>query len=63
MYITFDREQTDLLHEMLEKQLSQLRVESARTDGHDFREMLHRRERIIESMLAKLDAGSPANTF
>ncbi|HSD89139.1 MAG TPA: hypothetical protein VLB44_16535 [Kofleriaceae bacterium] len=54
MYISLDREQTDLLQEMLEKQLAQLRVESARTDTHDYREMLHRRERLIESMLAKM---------
>ena len=34
--------------------LAQLRVESARTDAHDFREALHRRERIVEGLLLEL---------
>lgn len=55
MQVNLDTEQTQVLREMLENTLTQLRVESARADSHDFREMLHHREEIVESMLTKLN--------
>jgi hypothetical protein len=55
MQVSLDTEQTQVLREMLENTLTQLRVESARADSHDFREMLHHREEIVESMLTKLN--------
>jgi hypothetical protein len=54
MQVNLDTEQTQVLREMLENTLTQLRVESARADSHDFREMLHHREEVVESMLTKL---------
>jgi hypothetical protein len=54
MQVNLDTEQTQVLREMLENTLTQLRVESARADSHDFREMLHHRERVVEKVLNKL---------
>jgi hypothetical protein len=54
MYVAFDHEQVSTLRELLEAQLKQLRTESARADSHDYREMLHRRERVVEQVLSKL---------
>ena len=55
MQVSLDIEQAQVLREMLENTLTQLRVESARADSHDFREMLHHREEVVESMLTKLN--------
>jgi hypothetical protein len=54
MLVTLDGDQTEVLREILEQQLRVLRVESARSDTHDYREKLHRRERIVEAMLDQL---------
>ncbi|HEX3760199.1 MAG TPA: hypothetical protein VHW23_15890 [Kofleriaceae bacterium] len=54
MTLTIDREQSQVLREILEGTVTQLRVESARADSHDFREILHRRERIVSAVLAQL---------
>ena len=53
--MTLDRDQTQVLREVLQSALKELRIESARADTHDFRERLHARERIIESVLARID--------
>lgn len=58
MMLNIDREQAEVLGEILERTLTQLRVESARTDAHDFREMLHRRERAVEGLLGQLSSQS-----
>jgi hypothetical protein len=54
MYVSFDHEQVDILRSTLQHALTELRVESARTDSIDFRHMLHHREHVLESMLAKI---------
>ncbi len=54
MTLTIDREQSQVLREILEGALTQLRVESARADSHDFREILHRRERVVTAVLERL---------
>lgn len=54
MQVNLDIEQAQVLREMLENTLTQLRVESARADSHDFREMLHHRENVVEAMLTQL---------
>jgi hypothetical protein len=54
MYMSLDRDQVQVLREILQASLTQLRFESARADSHDFRQALHRRERVVESMLALL---------
>ena len=54
MQVNLDTEQAQVLQEMLENTLTQLRVESARADSHDFRKMLHHREEGVEKLLTKL---------
>jgi hypothetical protein len=54
MVLTLDQEQSQLLREMLQAAVTQLRLESARADSHDFREILHRREQIVTALLAQL---------
>ncbi len=58
MQVTLDRDQTEILREILETSLKELRVESARADSHDYREKLHRREHIVEELLAQLSSSS-----
>jgi hypothetical protein len=54
MTITVDGEQTQILRDILEGTLIQLRIESARADMHDFRELLHHRERAVEKLLDQI---------
>jgi hypothetical protein len=54
MYMSLDGDQARVIQEILQAALHELRVESARADTHDFREALHRREQIVESVLAQL---------
>ncbi|HET7501263.1 MAG TPA: hypothetical protein VFK02_09685 [Kofleriaceae bacterium] len=62
MMLSLDRDQADVLRDVLQTALTQLRIESARADAHDYREMIHRRERIIEGLLGQVVAGSTAST-
>jgi hypothetical protein len=63
MQVSLEPTQIDLLVEILTTTVNQLRIESSRTDGHAFRDLLHERERMVESILAKLatEARSPAS--
>jgi hypothetical protein len=54
MTVTFDRETAQVLREILESALRELRFESARADIHAFREKLHKRERVVEKILGLL---------
>jgi len=54
MYVSFDHEQLELVRETLQHALTELRVESARTDSTRYREMLHHREDVLRSALAKI---------
>jgi hypothetical protein len=54
MQIVVDRQQAQVLRELLESSLHQLRVESARADSHDFRAALHAREHVVEGLLAQI---------
>ncbi len=59
MMFQIDPTQAEILGEILQSALTQLRLESARADTHDFRAALHARERVVEALLAKL--GGPEN--
>jgi hypothetical protein len=59
MYVSFNPEQVDLVRQVLQHALTELRVESARADAHAFREMLHHREDVVEAVLAKLSETVP----
>ena len=60
MYVALDIQQTEVLREVVERSLKELRIESAHTDSREFRDMLHRRERILEQLLSKLAVEPPA---
>ena len=60
MFVSLDHQQAVFLRELLEGNLKELRIESARADSHDFREMLHHREAIVEQLLSKLSEESHA---
>jgi hypothetical protein len=59
MQLMLDSDQTEIVREILDSALIELRFESARTDAHDYREKLHRRERAVEAVLDQL--GGPDN--
>jgi len=59
MQLMLDSDQTEIIREILDSALTELRFESARTDTHDYREKLHRRERAVEAVLDQL--GGPDN--
>ena len=50
----------DLLRELLESEIPELRDEIWHTDDHDFRESLKQRQKLIESLLAKVREAGPA---
>ncbi|MGE0869538.1 MAG: hypothetical protein AB7P03_13305 [Kofleriaceae bacterium] len=52
--LAVDPSEAQVLREILSSTLTQLRIESARTDAHEMRADLHERERIVEALLAKL---------
>jgi hypothetical protein len=56
MQLSLEHDQVAVLREILTSAVTQLRIESSRTDTHDFRELLHQRERLVEAILAKLAA-------
>jgi hypothetical protein len=56
MTLILDQEQTQVLRELLESARRELDLEIARTDTHDFREMLLRRVAVVEAMLRQLEA-------
>ncbi len=54
MKISLDPEQAQVVREILEGTLIQLRIESARADASDFRTLLQQRERLVARTLAQL---------
>ena len=54
MMLDLDHSQADVVREILEAQLKQLRFESAHADARAFREQLHQREQVVEAVLRKL---------
>lgn len=54
MNVSFDSEQVQVIRDTLQHALTELRVESARTDSTRYRQMLHDREHVLEAVLAKL---------
>ncbi len=61
MQVALDELQAETLRELLQSSLKTLRTESARADSHEFREMLHRRERVIEEVLNQLEQTEPVS--
>jgi hypothetical protein len=59
MYVALDTTQAEVLRELLESSLKQLQTETAHADSREFRDMLHRRERVVEQLLSKLSVLGP----
>jgi hypothetical protein len=54
MKLTLQGDQIEVIREILESAVIELRLESARADSHDYRERLHDRERAVEGVLDQL---------
>ncbi len=59
--IDLTQEEQTTLRDILESALSDLRMEIADTDNHDFKEMLKRRKGILEKTIAALSAPAGEN--
>lgn len=64
MQLNLTPDEASELRELLASALSDLRMEIARTDTHDFRERLHHREELLKRVLdaletSDMDAGAP----
>ncbi|HEX7089409.1 MAG TPA: hypothetical protein VF192_04695 [Longimicrobiales bacterium] len=53
--LELDREQAEMLREMLESYLGDLRMEISQTDQMDFREDLKKREALLKELIARLE--------
>ncbi len=54
IHLDFSTDEVKILASVLESYLSELRVEIADTDSHDFREMLKERKVVLEKTLETL---------
>jgi hypothetical protein len=54
IHLDFSTDEVKILASVLESYLSELRMEIADTDNHDFREMLKERKAVLEKTLAML---------
>ena len=52
--LELDRQQAEMLREMLESYLGDLRMEISQTDQMDFREDLKKREALLKDLIARL---------
>lgn len=58
--LSLNEEEHELLIDVLRQTISDLRMEIADTDSHDFRMALHRREDLLKQLLARLVADTAA---
>jgi hypothetical protein len=56
MPIELSRDDKDLLVGLLEKEFDELRTEIHHTQGHDFKESLKAREKLVQALLGRLRA-------
>lgn len=52
--ITLNDEERNLLAEVLQETISELRMEIADTDSHDYRAQLHKREDMLKAMVKRI---------
>ena len=58
--LNLDEEEASILADVLENDLSDLRMEIAHTDSFDFRKMLKRRKAVLMKAVESLAAPAPA---
>jgi len=63
MEIMLNASETELLLEILDEHQHQLLRQIAKTEHHEFKEVLRRKEKAIESMLSKLKYLPPAEVI
>ena len=56
MQLTLTSEEAKVLHEILTTHLAALRVEIGRSDHREYRDMLRRRNDVMEHIVAQLQA-------
>ena len=54
-HLEFTNEELSTFRELLEGDLKELQIQESRTDSHDFRMMLKRKEQILDKVLANLE--------
>ncbi len=54
--LTLNDEERNLLEEVLKETISELRMEIADTDSHDYRAQLHKREDMLKAMVKDIGA-------
>lgn len=59
MEVNFTFEENELLLQILEERLREFQKEICRTDHHDFKLVLRKKEKLLESVLNKLRAMQP----
>jgi hypothetical protein len=52
--LTLNQEERDLLAEVLHETISELRMEIADTDSHDYRAQLHKREDMLKALANRM---------
>lgn len=57
--LTLNDEERDLLAEVLQETISELRMEIADTDSHDYRAQLHKREDLLKAMVKRVSTEAP----
>jgi hypothetical protein len=61
--LTLSAEERDLLEDVLRETISDLRMEIADTDAHDYRARLHVREDMLKALLQRLSAPAEAPQY
>ncbi len=62
MELDLDREEQEILVDMLETRLADLRMEIGRTDRLAYRDMLRKKKKALEKMVACLRGDHPYHT-
>jgi hypothetical protein len=52
--LSLNDEERDLLEEVLKETISELRMEIADTDSHDYRAQLHKREDMLKALAKRI---------
>jgi hypothetical protein len=60
--LTFTEEEREVLYDILESDIDELRMEISNTHRHEYREMLKHREALMKSIQHKLQEAATENT-
>lgn len=60
--LSLNDEERELLEEVLKETISELRMEIADTDSHDYRAELHKREDMLKAMVKRIGTATETVT-